>query len=202
MAAEVAVNGESADTLSGPTFWARNPFVRAQNIEPITIQEQALSRGDEEKRRDTSFDALASAHEFRQGLARHQQGQLVEAERHYDAALKSQPDNFDALHMLGVIALQKGRFEHGVEIIRKAVALNENSPIAFNNLAKGLKDLGRFDEAILYFERAIALAPNFADAHNGLGLALGLEGRLPEAWIAPAHLLDLRARVRCRHTKR
>ena len=25
-------------------------------------------------------------------------------------------------------------------------------------------------------------------------------GRLPEAWIAPAHLLDLRARVRLRHT--
>ena len=25
-------------------------------------------------------------------------------------------------------------------------------------------------------------------------------GRLPESWIAPAHLLDLRARVRLRHT--
>jgi transposase len=25
-------------------------------------------------------------------------------------------------------------------------------------------------------------------------------GRLPEAWIAPGHLLDLRARVRLRHT--
>ena len=25
-------------------------------------------------------------------------------------------------------------------------------------------------------------------------------GGLPESWIAPAHLLDLRARVRCRHT--
>jgi transposase len=25
-------------------------------------------------------------------------------------------------------------------------------------------------------------------------------GRLPESWIPPAHLLDLRARVRCRHT--
>jgi transposase len=25
-------------------------------------------------------------------------------------------------------------------------------------------------------------------------------GRLPESWIAPDHLLDLRARVRLRHT--
>ena len=104
-------------------FRARNPFfpafataadhdfiksrIRAQNVEPIAIKERELSRGDKHKPRDTSFDPSASAHEFRQGLARHQQGNLVEAERHYDAALKSQPDNFDALHMLGVIALQK-----------------------------------------------------------------------------------------------
>ena len=142
-----------------------------------------MSRGDEDKRRDTSFDPSASAHEFRQGLARHQQGQLVEAERHYDAALKSQPDNFEALHMLGVIALQKGRFEQGVEIIRKAVALNENSAIAFNNLAKGLKDLGRFDEAIIHFERALALAPDFADAQFSYGTALHFVNRSEDALV-------------------
>jgi protein O-GlcNAc transferase len=142
-----------------------------------------LSRGDQHKRGDTSFDPSASAHEFRQGLARHQQGNLVEAERHYDGALKSQPDNFDALHMLGVIALQKGQFERGVEIITKAVALNDNSPIAFNNLAKGLKDLGRFDEAIVHFERAIALAPAFADAEFNYGTALHFVNRSEDALV-------------------
>jgi protein O-GlcNAc transferase len=157
--------------------------VSAQKVEPIAIQEQALSRGDEDKRRDTRFDPSASAHEFRQGLARHQQGNLVEAERHYDAALKSHPDNFEALHMLGVIALQKGRFEQGVEIIRKAVALNENSAIAFNNLAKGLKDLGRFDEAIIHFERALALAPDFADAQFNYGTALHFVNRSEDALV-------------------
>jgi protein O-GlcNAc transferase len=142
-----------------------------------------LSRGDKHKPRDMTFDPSASAHEFRQGLARHQQGNLVEAERHYDAALKSQPDNFDALHMLGVIALQQGRFEQGVEIIRKAVALNENSAIAFNNLAKGLKDLGRFDEAIIYFQRALALAPDFADAQFSYGTALHFAHRSEDALV-------------------
>jgi protein O-GlcNAc transferase len=140
-----------------------------------------LSRGDRHKPRDKTFDPSASAHEFRQGLARHQQGNLVEAERHYDAALKSQPDHFEALHMLGVIALQRGRIERGVEIITKAVALNENSPVAFNNLAKGLKDLGRFDEAIVHFERAIALAPAFADAQFGYGTALHFANRSEDA---------------------
>jgi protein O-GlcNAc transferase len=142
-----------------------------------------LSGGDERKRRETAFDQSASAAEFRQGLACHQQGRLVEAERHYDAALKSQPDNFDALHMLGVIALQKGRFEQGVDIITKAVALNQNSAIAFNNLAKGLKDLGRFDEAIIHFQRAIALAPAFADAQFSYGTALHFVNRSEDALV-------------------
>jgi protein O-GlcNAc transferase len=140
-----------------------------------------LSTGDKPKRRDTTFDPSASADEFRQGLARHQQGNLVEAERYYDAALKSQPDNFDAMHMLGVIALQKGRIEQGVEIITRAVALNEDSAIAFNNLAKGLKDLGRFDEAIIHFQRALALAPDFADAQFSYGTALHFVNRSEDA---------------------
>jgi hypothetical protein len=40
---------------------------------------------------------------------------------------------------------------------------------------------------------------DWADARH-LGELL-LIGRLPESWIAPAHLLDVRARVRCRHTR-
>jgi tetratricopeptide (TPR) repeat protein len=130
----------------------------------LAIQEQELSRADNDKGRADAFDRSASAAEFRHGLACHQQGRLPEAERHYNAALRSEPDHFEALHMLGVIALQMGRFERGVQIITKAVGLNDSSPITFNNLAKGLKDLGRFDEATVYFERAVALAPDFADA--------------------------------------
>jgi protein O-GlcNAc transferase len=130
---------------------------------------------------DNAFDRSASAAEFRQGLGYHQQGRLPEAERHYNAALKIEPDHFEALHMLGVIALQMGRFERGVEIIKRAVSVNDTSPIAFNNLAKGLKDLGRFDEAIVHFERAIALAPNFADAEFNYGTALHLMNRSEEA---------------------
>ena len=39
---------------------------------------------------------------------------------------------------------------------------------------------------------------DWADARHLRELLL--IGRLPESWIPPAHLLDLRARVRCRHT--
>ncbi len=61
--------------------------------------------------------------------------------------------------------------------------MNENSAVAFNNLAKGLKDLGRFDEATVYFERAIALAPSFADAQFSYGTALHLMNRFEDALV-------------------
>jgi protein O-GlcNAc transferase len=156
---------------------------RAHKASTLAIKEQELSRRDKHRGRDNTFDPSASAAQFHQGLACHQQGRLPEAERLYNAALRSEPDHFEAMHMLGVIALQTGNFERGVEIIRKAISLNHNSPIAFNNLAKGLKDLGRFDEAIAYFERAIALAPNFADAEFNYGTALHLMNRSEDALV-------------------
>ena len=43
---------------------------------------------------------------FQQGLALHQQGKFAEAERIYEDVLRQAPAHFDALHLLGVIALQ------------------------------------------------------------------------------------------------
>ena len=43
---------------------------------------------------------------FSQGLALHQQGRLADAERIYAKVMQRQPNHFDAVLMLGVIALQ------------------------------------------------------------------------------------------------
>ena len=118
---------------------------------------------------------------FREGLALHQQGRLIEAERLYRQVLDEAPAHFDALHFLGVLALQTLRTESGVELIAKAVALNPNSFGAYNNLGLGFKDLRRFDAALECFDKAIALHPAFAEAHNNRGLTLQDLRRLHDA---------------------
>ena len=50
--------------------------------------------------------AVALQAKLNQGLVLHQQGNLAEAERCYIEVLQQQPDHFDALHLLGVIACQ------------------------------------------------------------------------------------------------
>ena len=71
----------------------------------------------------------------------HQQGRLAEAEHCYEEVLRSVPKHFDALHLLGVLAMQTGRPERGVGLIARAIEINPNVAGVHSNLANGLKDL-------------------------------------------------------------
>jgi len=58
-------------------------------------------------------------------LALHRQQDLAAVERIYLKVLDKEPRHFDSLHMLAVVALQRGRTERGIELIRQAIALNK-----------------------------------------------------------------------------
>ncbi len=144
------------------------------------------------------FPTLAES-AFQQAAAQHRHGRLAEAERLYEQVLRDDPQHFDALHLLGVVALQTGRTQRGVELVQKAISLNGGVASAYNNLGNGLRDLRRFDEALARYDKAIALKPDCAEAYNNRGTAQKELGRLEEAlashdraialapWFAEAH---------------
>ena len=109
---------------------------------------------------------------IKQGLALHQQGKLAEAERIYGEVLRHQPNHFDALHLLGVIARQTRRTERAVELISKAIRLNGKVAAAHSNLGNALNDLKRPADALVSYDKAIALKPDFAEAYNNRGAVL------------------------------
>ena len=109
---------------------------------------------------------------FNQGVAMHQQGKLAEAERIYREVLRRQPNHFDALHLLGVIAAQTWRTERAVELIRRAIGLNAKVAATHCNLGNALNDLKRPADALASYDKAIALQPDFAEAYNNRGNAL------------------------------
>ena len=90
-------------------------------------------------------------------IALHRRGSLSEAEPLYRRVLAGKAQEFDALHMLGVIALQQGRNAEALELIRQALALRPNSAWAQSNLGLALRALKRGAEAVACFERALAL---------------------------------------------
>ena len=116
-----------------------------------------------------------------QGMALHRQGKLADAERCYGEVLQRQPDHFDALHLLGVIACQTRRTERGVELIKRAIELNPKVAAAHSNLGNALRDLKRPAEALASYDTAIALKPDVAEAHSSRGNALMVLTRPAEA---------------------
>ena len=118
---------------------------------------------------------------FQQGLALHQQGQFAEAGRIYEEVLQQAPSHFDALHLLGVISLQNGRAQRGVELIKKAIALNPRVAGAHSNLGRALNELMRPAEALASHNKAIALDPKYAEGYNSRGNALSDLKRFKEA---------------------
>ncbi len=114
-------------------------------------------------------------------LAHHHAGRLAEAEDAYRRILAQSPSHAGALHLLGVIALQKGRHADAIASIREAIAVNSRQAAFHNNLGEAYRALGEIAEAQSSYQRAIGLEPAFAEAHNNLGLALQTAGDVAAA---------------------
>jgi predicted O-linked N-acetylglucosamine transferase (SPINDLY family) len=111
----------------------------------------------------------------------HQKGQLAEAATLYRKILSQNPKNSDALHLLGVIELQRQDPSAAMALIDGAIKLNPNNAVFLCNRGNALKDLKRFDEALASYDRALAIKPDFAEVLNNRGLALQGLMRLEEA---------------------
>jgi len=124
-------------------------------------------------------------------IRNHQAGKLPEAETVYRQVLVQQPNNVDALHLLGVIAGQTGRFDTAVDLIHRAIAISPSVATLHNNLGNVLADNNRPAEAAIAYREALRLNPNFAQAHNNLGVVLQAEGKWQEAMEAYRAALGL-----------
>jgi len=128
---------------------------------------------------------------FQEAIAFHQSGDLDEAERRYQVLLKSLPTDTTLLNMLGLVAIQKGRFEAGIRILDKSLAINPSQPDTLNNLGNAYKALNKLELAICYFEQAIAIDPCHADSHYNRGVVLHCLTRWDEALASYDHSITI-----------
>lgn len=121
---------------------------------------------------------------LRQAVGLHQRGDRGQAEALYAEVLRHQPDNFDALHLLGVLARQGGAVQDAIALIGRAIALDPTQAIAHCNLGAALQDAQRPADALASLERALALQPAYPLALYNRGNALRKLGRLDEALLS------------------
>ena len=86
------------------------------------------------------------------------------------------PDNPDALHLLGILALREGRGDRAAQLIGKAVTILPEFAEAHSNLGNANRLVGRVAQASANYRRAIALRPDFAPAYSNLGQLLCEQG--------------------------
>ncbi|MGZ5602068.1 MAG: tetratricopeptide repeat protein [Methylobacter sp.] len=96
-------------------------------------------------------------------FAMHQQGQLHQAEALYKDILQTQPQHFDALQLLAMIAAQRNNFNVAADLFDQALNINPNSLSVLINRGNVLYDLQRYGEALKSYECALNVDPNNAD---------------------------------------
>jgi Flp pilus assembly protein TadD len=129
-----------------------------------------------------------------QGLRLQQAGKLAEAARLYRSILDLDPNDFNALQLLGALRCDQGDARQAVELIQQALMLRED-PVARLNLGRAWQALGRPDEALAEYDHALALAPGHPAGHALRGDVLAATGRLEDAAAAYCRAAALAPRL-------
>ena len=123
----------------------------------------------------------ATAAMLERAAALHRGGKLAEAETLYRGILATDEQQFDALHLLGVVRYQQGYNAEAEELIRAARTREPHNVSALSNHGIVLAELERHAEALACYDRALIIEPRHAGVLNNRGTTLKQLGRHAEA---------------------
>jgi predicted TPR repeat methyltransferase len=139
---------------------------------------------------------------LQQAVELHQQGRLEPAQALYRQVLELNPRQFDALHLLGVIARQQGDTAAAISLISQAIEIDGAQANAHCNLGVALLDAGRAEESLASHDRAIERHQTYALAWSNRGNALRQLGRLDEALLSYQRALEIQPKYAEAHCNR
>ncbi len=108
-------------------------------------------------------------------------GFLADADELTRRAMSAEPDNAEAVHMLGIVAHQSGKLNEAIEHVRRAATIKPDVALYHANLGEMCRLAGRLEEAIAAGRRALQINPDYPGALSNLGIALFDQGKFEEA---------------------
>jgi protein O-GlcNAc transferase len=118
-----------------------------------------------------------------EAVSLHQAGRLGEAANLYSAILAEMPLQFDAAHLLGVIALQEGRLADAQRHIGAALEISPRDPAALSNLATSYLRDNNLSAALKYAQLSCELLHDSVDGLINLGSILRQMDRMQDAIV-------------------
>jgi tetratricopeptide (TPR) repeat protein len=111
----------------------------------------------------------------------HRTGDTARAELICRQILDANPEQTDALHLMGIIAYQRGWHDLALEHLRRAVDIDARQAQLHNSLGIVWRAKGCLEEAKACYQKALILQPDYAEALNNLGNVWHDQNRLAEA---------------------
>jgi tetratricopeptide (TPR) repeat protein len=115
------------------------------------------------------------------GVIYREKGELREAARAFETALRIKPDYVAAYNNLGLVYFDLGFVEQSIDQYKTALMISPNYVIIRSNLGSAYFSQGSTEEALKEFERVVALEPDHVDAHYNLGVIYQMKGLFDEA---------------------
>ena len=106
---------------------------------------------------------------LKRALEYHQHGDTLQAQALYKKILRSQPEHFDALHLLGIAEYQSGNYGRAIEFISHAIRVNPGMAAPYANLGLAQQAQQHYADARRSYQRALEHDPQHIEALNNLG---------------------------------
>lgn len=98
-----------------------------------------------------------------------QRGDLNVAAAIYKQLLIDDPEHYEALHLLGMVAFEQESFQDAIQLFNKALKHDSDSPYLRNNLGNALAEEGEYEKAISHLQKALEIDPSFSETYINLG---------------------------------
>ena len=108
-------------------------------------------------------------------------GRLRDAAAIYQQLLQQYPPRKLVLNRLGEIALRLGKFDQGIALLNRSLAIAPHQPEVLARLAEAFCKTSHLDEALACYDRALSMQPDLAIAHYNRGVLLEELERFDEA---------------------
>ena len=102
---------------------------------------------------------------LQRALVLQEAGQLAQAQAIYEEILRIAPEHYDAINLLGTIAVQTGNQLQAAHLFGKAIEIDPTNVVAYCNYALALTELRQFDAALANYDRAIEINGQLAEVH-------------------------------------
>jgi len=99
-----------------------------------------------------------------------EQGKLEEALEILALGIQNNPDDYNIVSNYGVLLVDSGKYDQGIEVLEQALALVDFDPLTWNYLGFAHWRKGEEEKALDYYKKSLALDDTFAMTYHSLGV--------------------------------